>query len=86
MRCSYCEKPLSTGRGEEFECFQVDHVDPLVLGGDNTYENLALCCRRCNSKKCGKPREYLPGPITRPTEVVEPQGRGILMTWPKKDD
>ena len=40
--CFYCQMPAST----------VDHVIPIIAGGDPiAYENLVACCASCNSKK-----------------------------------
>ncbi len=43
--CVYCGEP-STG---------VDHLQPVAKGGSNAMENLAPCCRRCNSVKGDRP-------------------------------
>lgn len=41
-KCIYCDynKDLT-----------IDHVYPRSRGGDNSWENLATCCTRCNSNK-----------------------------------
>jgi 5-methylcytosine-specific restriction endonuclease McrA len=41
--CVYCSK--------ELQDFSVDHIIPLARGGDNSFENLAISCRSCNSSK-----------------------------------
>lgn len=33
----------------------VDHVRPLADGGHNTFDNMTLCCRRCNCQKQATP-------------------------------
>lgn len=43
--CMYCLKPADT----------IDHVVPLVLGGNNEIDNLVPACWSCNSSKQGKP-------------------------------
>jgi hypothetical protein len=43
--CAYC--------GEEAD--EVDHVEPLVLGGSNDVANLVACCSYCNRSKGAKP-------------------------------
>jgi HNH endonuclease len=45
-RCAVCGTPL-------FRIVQpsVDHIQPLALGGKNTFENYQLLCRLCNSGK-----------------------------------
>jgi 5-methylcytosine-specific restriction endonuclease McrA len=40
--CFYCQQPATT----------VDHVIPIVRGGDPiAWENLVSCCAKCNSMK-----------------------------------
>ena len=40
--CFYCQMPATT----------VDHVIPIVQGGDPiAYDNLVSCCATCNSRK-----------------------------------
>lgn len=46
-RCLYCHAPLT----HEHE---IDHVVPLVRGGSNCADNLALACVPCNRAKNGK--------------------------------
>lgn len=43
--CAYC--------GGEASGF--DHITPRVDGGGDEWENLAPCCRSCNSSKCATP-------------------------------
>jgi len=43
-RCEYCHLPQA-GHDERFS---VDHVRPRKHGGDDTVENLAFSCLRCN--------------------------------------
>jgi 5-methylcytosine-specific restriction endonuclease McrA len=42
FKCVYC------GSGANLT---LDHVIPRSRGGDNSWENLVTCCRRCNAKK-----------------------------------
>jgi 5-methylcytosine-specific restriction endonuclease McrA len=42
FRCLYCQ--INTH-------LTIDHVIPKSRGGKNTWENLATCCFKCNSKK-----------------------------------
>lgn len=44
--CYLCEVLLTPG----WE-LTLDHLIPLVRGGDHTAANLRVCCRPCNSKK-----------------------------------
>ncbi len=44
-KCRYCGiRRRKTG-------LQVDHVEPVVMGGSNAYENLQLLCPPCNQRK-----------------------------------
>jgi 5-methylcytosine-specific restriction endonuclease McrA len=43
-RCEHCHLP-QTGHEERFS---IDHVRPRKHGGDDSVENLALSCLRCN--------------------------------------
>ena len=40
--CVYCESKKN---------LTIDHVMPRSRGGENTWENLATCCTKCNGKK-----------------------------------
>ena len=44
-RCYYCGVTLTD------ENISIDHKTPLCMGGDNTYDNLCLCCKKCNEEK-----------------------------------
>ena len=44
-KCRYC------GASKRKANFQVDHIDPVVTGGSNDYENLQLLCPPCNQRK-----------------------------------
>ncbi|GAI98883.1 unnamed protein product, partial [marine sediment metagenome] len=44
-RCVYCG---------EIDNLCIDHLIPLLLGGNNEIDNLALACKKCNSGKSGK--------------------------------
>jgi 5-methylcytosine-specific restriction endonuclease McrA len=46
--CVYC------GRGPPEVVLSVDHVEPRMLGGDNSAGNLVTACRPCNREKGGK--------------------------------
>lgn len=46
-RCEYCHLPQA---GHD-QLFSVDHVIAKQHGGDDSAENLALCCLRCNLHK-----------------------------------
>ncbi|HLK15764.1 MAG TPA: HNH endonuclease [Fimbriimonadaceae bacterium] len=44
--CQYCGS-----KGKELT---IDHVVPRWVGGENTWDNMVACCRRCNLKKADK--------------------------------
>lgn len=44
--CQYCGV-----RGKDLT---IDHVVPRWVGGENSWENLVACCRKCNLKKADK--------------------------------
>ena len=37
--------------GDDVIPFEIDHIVPLVEGGDNSLDNLQLLCRYCNRSK-----------------------------------
>jgi 5-methylcytosine-specific restriction endonuclease McrA len=53
--CPYCGVTLDfrpgTGRVYNPKRASVEHVVPLSQGGTHTWENLILCCLRCNLRK-----------------------------------
>lgn len=56
FRCGYCgiqENDI----GSELE---IDHFQPLIVGGSDGFENLVYCCSACNRNK----REYWPADET----------------------
>lgn len=46
--CAYCETPL-------LGSYHVDHIIPLIRGGSNDPDNLAITCPPCNNRKHDKP-------------------------------
>ena len=46
FKCLYCGHI-----GSQKNYLTVDHVFPKHLGGTNSQENLACCCKECNGKK-----------------------------------
>ena len=46
-KCAYCGQIC-------IEKYHIDHKIPLVKGGGNEFENLALSCPRCNLSKNDK--------------------------------
>jgi hypothetical protein len=51
--CAYCGKVISIHE------MQVDHINPIRNGGEDTFENYNPACRRCNHYKRGGGIEYL---------------------------
>lgn len=47
FRCEYCHYPEILSAAP----LSIDHLQPQSLGGDNSPENLALACRRCNERR-----------------------------------
>jgi 5-methylcytosine-specific restriction endonuclease McrA len=45
--CQYCGNKLNLAE------YTIDHVMPQCKGGQDTWENLVLCCRFCNRQKAG---------------------------------
>jgi 5-methylcytosine-specific restriction endonuclease McrA len=47
-KCFYCGKKIIPFTVDK----QIDHKIPVSRGGKNNIENLAICCKSCNSGKC----------------------------------
>ena len=47
-RCQYCGKTFSTSE------LSLDHVQPRVQGGGNSWQNIVCACVKCNMKKGGR--------------------------------
>lgn len=52
MECVYCKSPVSRHmvEGDPLKA-TIDHVIPLSYGGTSKYNNLVLCCYRCNQER-----------------------------------
>ena len=48
LTCVYCEQPILFGQDS------LDHKIPVSRNGKNSYENLCIACRKCNSSKGNK--------------------------------
>jgi len=48
-KCRYCRKQLTRFTAT------IDHVKPIVEGGDNSFGNLVTACLDCNSRKNKRP-------------------------------
>jgi 5-methylcytosine-specific restriction endonuclease McrA len=46
--CQYCSKHLTR------EDATIDHVQPRSRGGDTSWENVVLACRKCNIRKASR--------------------------------
>lgn len=46
FKCVYC------GRTSEEVVLEIDHVNPVAIGGDSNPENLVTACKDCNIGKC----------------------------------
>ena len=49
-RCEYCRSPQDFST----QPFSIDHITPMVKGGDTVIPNLALACQGCNGYKYTK--------------------------------
>jgi 5-methylcytosine-specific restriction endonuclease McrA len=47
-QCQYCAKSCSS------DVLTIDHVIPKSRGGQNTWTNLVIACKKCNQKKGNK--------------------------------
>lgn len=54
-RCHYCNRPGGPTLGPDSRAWHVDHKNPLADGGEDTEDNLALACKRCNIAKHTQP-------------------------------
>ena len=50
-RCWYCGCRFDEREAGGSRALTIDHVEPLVGGGDSSLANLRLCCRTCNQRK-----------------------------------
>lgn len=48
--CEYCH----TAEKWQYVMFTIEHVIPVSLGGDDSFDNLALSCFACNRRKSDK--------------------------------
>lgn len=55
--CHYCNKKLPRPGTKSGRNTQFDHVVSYADGGDDTLDNMVLCCRRCNLDKGKKTYE-----------------------------
>lgn len=83
--CQYCGlvfEPDTTWNGETgapvlrgvepLTFLELDHVHPLALGGDNSFDNLRAACTPCNKRKLATTRyAKWPGRIALALEVLQ---------------
>jgi HNH endonuclease len=68
-RCEYCLSHQDYVMGR----LQIDHIEPVVLGGEDREENLCLACELCNQYKWTQ------------TEAVDPKtGQTIALFHPRQ--
>jgi hypothetical protein len=70
--CEYCH----TAEQWQYVRFTVDHVVPLMHGGSDTFDNLALACFHCNRHKADKLTAIDPE-----TEEIVPLFNPRQQTW-----
>lgn len=54
--CPYCGESFKEyqERKDYFQCseiYHIDHMDPLILGGEDSIRNVVCVCKKCNIKK-----------------------------------
>lgn len=64
--CSTCRNVLS-------HVFEVDHIKPLFLGGNNSDDNLQALCRECHGKKTYRDKESYRSRSGLTTFVMNPE-------------
>jgi 5-methylcytosine-specific restriction endonuclease McrA len=52
--CCKCSTPLKFSGNITDDYANLDHIIPISLGGNHTFSNLQLLCRKCNYKKRDK--------------------------------
>lgn len=62
--CQYC------GATPPDAVLEIDHIDPVALGGDNDEGNLVTACRTCNAGKSAIPLTVVPEGLAERAERV----------------
>ena len=63
-QCQYCGEYFTTKQ------LTLDHIIPVVKGGNNSWENLVSACRCCNQKKGARTPEEAGMPLlNKPTKL-----------------
>lgn len=53
--CPDCNVPLNYEIGKQPNSAEPDHIIPASRGGEDSLENLRICCRQCNQARGNKP-------------------------------
>jgi 5-methylcytosine-specific restriction endonuclease McrA len=51
FQCPVCGVTMAVNNGQteiDTPVYSIEHVKPLAKGGENTMENITICCRKCN--------------------------------------
>ena len=51
FKCPICGVIMAINNGQtdlDSPVYSIEHVTPLGKGGENTIENMTICCRKCN--------------------------------------
>ncbi len=70
--CGYC------GRTPPLVVLEVDHIQPVVLGGDNSEGNLITACFDCNRGKAGNDLKVAPPSIAEKTRLMREKERQLV--------
>jgi len=61
FKCPTCGVVMAVNNGQtevESHVYSIEHVLPLSKGGENTIENMTICCRKCNFENNVKDQEW----------------------------
>ena len=71
LRCVYCDEDLSSAE------IHMDHVIPESQGGETTFNNLQVTCRKCNlAKGVLSEQEFTERLRTRAVNILNRLGLG----------
>jgi 5-methylcytosine-specific restriction endonuclease McrA len=66
FRCVYCDLDFLASY-DNYYLWSLDHIIPRSFNGDDTFENIAVCCKPCNFLKLA----YPPIGSTREERIVD---------------
>ena len=66
FRCAYCDTDF-LACFNNYNSWVWDHIIPRSLDGEDTFENIVICCRPCNFLK----HAYLPSGSTRDERIAD---------------